>query len=190
MLKHKSSKSCSPINIAHPSPSAAWSCRNGSPFYRIQIMDSEFHHKAFGTSGARLTKAYDVTIQRYRNSHVKNQDNKMHILRCMGSKLYVKFHTKLWTHALQNMHFRGIKTLRLLIYPSWLKNICLETGLQEFALYKRILIADTDIIPDKWIAHMNFCFDAFLLFYLQWKITCTFNHLIIIWHILLTCVLV
>ena len=40
---------------------------------------------------ARLTKAYDVTIQRYRNSHAKNEDSKMHILRCMGSKFCVKF---------------------------------------------------------------------------------------------------
>ena len=35
------------------------------------------------TSGARLTKAYDVTIQSYRNSHAKNEDSKVHILRCM-----------------------------------------------------------------------------------------------------------
>ena len=51
--------------------------------------------------GARLTKAYDVTIQRYRNSHEKIHDSKMHILRCMGSKFCgkfqrcpLKFHTK------------------------------------------------------------------------------------------------
>ena len=51
--------------------------------------------------GARLTKAYDVTIQRYRNSHAKIEDSKMHILWCMGSKFCVefqrcplKFHTK------------------------------------------------------------------------------------------------
>ena len=54
-----------------------------------------------GIPGARLTKAYDVTIQRYRNTHEKIQDSKMHILRCMGSK----FHTKFWTHTPQNMHF-------------------------------------------------------------------------------------
>ena len=67
---------------------------------------------SFNESGARLTKAYDVTIQRYRNSHAKNEDSKMHILRCMGSKFRVKFqrcplkfHTKFWTHAPQNMHF-------------------------------------------------------------------------------------
>ena len=62
--------------------------------------------------GARLTKAYDVTIQRYRNSHAKIHDSKMHILRCMGSKFCVKFqrcplkfHTKFWTHTPPNMHF-------------------------------------------------------------------------------------
>ena len=68
----------------------------------------------FIASGARLTKAYDVTIQRYRNSHAKIEDSKIHILRCMGSKFCVKFqrcplifHTKLWTHTPQNMHLTG-----------------------------------------------------------------------------------
>ena len=63
-------------------------------------------------TGARLTKAYDVTIQRYRNLHAKIEDSKIHILRCMGSKFCVKFqrfplkfHTKFWTHTTQNMHF-------------------------------------------------------------------------------------
>ena len=67
-----------------------------------------FHHRS---SGASLTKAYDVTIQRYRNSHAKIEDSKMHILRCMGSKFCVKFqrcplkfHTKFWTHTPQNMN--------------------------------------------------------------------------------------
>ena len=66
----------------------------------------------------RLTKAYDVTIQRYRNSHAKIGNNKMHILWCMGSKFCVKFqrcplkfHTKFWTHTPQNMHLRGVKDL-------------------------------------------------------------------------------
>ena len=64
--------------------------------------------------GARLTKAYDVTIQRYRNSHAKIEDSNMHILRCMGSKFCVKFqrcplkfYTKFWTHTPQYMHFTG-----------------------------------------------------------------------------------
>ena len=35
-------------------------------------------------SGACLTKAYDVTIQRYRNSHVQVHNSKMDILQCMG----------------------------------------------------------------------------------------------------------
>ena len=68
--------------------------------------------------GARLTKAYDVTIQRYRNSHAKIRDSKMHVLRCMGLKFCVKFqmcplkfHTKFWTHTPQNMHLRGVKNL-------------------------------------------------------------------------------
>ena len=66
-------------------------------------------HNWVGTrSGARLTKNYSVTIQRYRNSHAKIEENKIHILRCMGSKFCVKFQrarTKFWTHAPQNMHF-------------------------------------------------------------------------------------
>ena len=41
--------------------------------------------------GARLTKVYEVTIQRYRNSQEKVEDSKMHILCCMGSKFCVKF---------------------------------------------------------------------------------------------------
>ena len=35
-------------------------------------------------SGGRFTKAYDVTNQRYRNSHAKIEDSKMPILRSMG----------------------------------------------------------------------------------------------------------
>ena len=61
---------------------------------------------------ARLTKAYVVTIQIYRNSHAKVENSKMHILRCMGSlfcvkfqRAYLKFHTKCLTHTPQNMHF-------------------------------------------------------------------------------------
>ena len=69
-------------------------------------------NKTVDIAGARLTKAYDVTIQRYRNSHAKIHDSKMHILRCMGSQFCVKFqrcplkfHTKFWTHTPPNMHF-------------------------------------------------------------------------------------
>ena len=36
------------------------------------------------TPGARLTRAYDVTIQRYRNSHAKIKDSNMNILRRIG----------------------------------------------------------------------------------------------------------
>ena len=69
--------------------------------------------------GVRLTKAYDVTFQRYRNSHTKIENNKMHILRCMGSKFCVKFqrcplkfHTKFCTHTPQNMHFTTYDILK------------------------------------------------------------------------------
>ena len=36
-----------------------------------------------------LTKAYDVTIQRYRKSHTEIRDNKVQTLRCVGSKFRV-----------------------------------------------------------------------------------------------------
>ena len=90
----------------------------GYMIYFVYPHYSDYHCDIFGLatnkhqrSGARLTKAYDVTIQRYRNSHIKIEDSKMHILRCMGSKFCVKFqrcplkfHTKFWTHTSQNMH--------------------------------------------------------------------------------------
>ena len=41
--------------------------------------------------GVRPTKAYDVTIQRYRNSLANIENSEMHILRCMVSKFCVKF---------------------------------------------------------------------------------------------------
>ena len=50
-----------------------------------------FPSQKSNSPGARLTKAYDVTIQRYRNSHAKIDDSKMHILWCMGSQFCVKF---------------------------------------------------------------------------------------------------
>ena len=66
-------------------------------------------------TGTRLTKAYDVTIQRYRNSHAKIQESKMHILQCMGSKIRVKFQKEgnLWnfTQNLEPIH-RKICILR------------------------------------------------------------------------------
>ena len=71
-----------------------------------------WHGQTFRITGARLTKAYDVTIHRCRKSHAKIEDSKMHILWCMGSKFCVKFqrcplkfHTQFWTHTPQNMHF-------------------------------------------------------------------------------------
>ena len=85
---------------------------NGITFNNVE--QYMYYHKALtaGDDIARLTKAYDVTIQRYRNLHAKIEDSKIHILRCMGSKFCVKFqrfplkfHTKFWTHTTQNMHF-------------------------------------------------------------------------------------
>ena len=80
--------------------------------YKSDVTHNFQDHFTGTGSGARLTKAYDVTIQRYRNLHAKIEDSKIHILRCMGSKFCVKFqrfllkfHTKFWTHTTQNMHF-------------------------------------------------------------------------------------
>ena len=56
------------------------------------MINYRFSSSSSSTTRGRLTKAYDVTIQRYRNSHAKIKDSKMHILRCMGSKFCVKFH--------------------------------------------------------------------------------------------------
>ena len=60
----------------------------------------------------RPTKAYDVTFQRYCNSHAAIEGSKLHIMRCMGSKFCLKlqrcplkFHTKFWTYTQENMHF-------------------------------------------------------------------------------------
>ena len=59
-------------------------------------------------SGARLTKAFDVTMQRYRTSRAKIDTSQMHVLLCMGSKFCVKFqrfslkfHAKFWSHTSQ-----------------------------------------------------------------------------------------
>ena len=84
------------------------SCRQAMP----KIMMMSWYRNALRIPGARLTKAYDVTIQRYRNSHAKIENSKIHVLRCMGSKFCVKFqrcplkfHTKFWSHTPQKMHF-------------------------------------------------------------------------------------
>ena len=90
----------------------------------LRDLDHEFRDhqrnasKDSGLPGARLTKAYDITIQSYHNSHTKIQDSKMRTLQCMGSKFCVKFqraplkfHTKFWIHTLQNMHLWGVKYL-------------------------------------------------------------------------------
>ena len=37
-----------------------------------------------GTPGARLTKTYNVTIKKYRKSHIKNKISKIHILCVYG----------------------------------------------------------------------------------------------------------
>ena len=77
-------------------------------------------------STARLTKTYDVTIQRYRNSHAKNEDSEIHILRCMDSNFCVKFQNALWnfTQNLESIHrkicvLRGVKIWRLMISSSY-----------------------------------------------------------------------
>ena len=55
----------------------------------LLVVFHELYHLA--KPGARLTKAYGFTIERYRNSHANIENTKMHILQCMGSKFCVKF---------------------------------------------------------------------------------------------------
>ena len=61
--------------------------------------------------GERLTKAYDVTIQRYGKSHTKIKVSKMHILR---SKFCAKFESCLWNFS-QNFE----PTHRKQFYELW-----------------------------------------------------------------------
>ena len=70
------------------------------------------------TTGARLTKAYDLTIQIYHK--YKTKVNKMHNLRCMGCNFFVKFWRrplKFGAHTQQNMPFMRCKKLDELWYP-------------------------------------------------------------------------
>ena len=73
---------------------------------------------SFSTPGALLTKAYDVTIQRYRKSYTKINVSEMYILMCMGSKFCVKFqrsplkfHTKFRTIHCKICILQGVQKL-------------------------------------------------------------------------------
>ena len=78
-------------------------------------------------SGARLTKAYDVTIKRYRDSHAKIQDSEMLILRCIGSifffyeisKLPFEISHKIWNPYTVKCILRGVKIWRLMTSYSY-----------------------------------------------------------------------
>ena len=50
-------------------------------------IDYTYDEWQYETPGDHLTMAYNITIQRYRNSHAKIENSKMHILQYMGSKL-------------------------------------------------------------------------------------------------------
>ena len=54
--------------------------------------------------GARPTKAYDVTIQRYRNTHAKIENSGMHILRCWSSKFEISKGTFEISHKILNTY--------------------------------------------------------------------------------------
>ena len=71
--------------------------------------------------GGRLTKAYDVRIKRYRNSHAKIQDSKMQISRCRGSNFVWNFKGALWnfTHSFEPIRHKicillGVTNCRLI----------------------------------------------------------------------------
>ena len=72
------------------------------------------HH--IRSAGTRLTKASDVTIQRYRNSYAKIEDSKMHISRCMGSRFGVK--GALW-NFIQNFEPIHCKICILRVLKIW-----------------------------------------------------------------------
>ena len=81
--------------------------------------------KTIKTSGARLTKVYDVTIQRYRNSHAKIEDSEMHISWSIGSKFCVKFQGAFgnFTQNFEPIHCKicilwGVWKLNLMTYLS------------------------------------------------------------------------
>ena len=58
-----------------------YACRGLWPQSDLQIKAWKLY------SGNRLTKAYDVTILRYRKPYAKIKFSKMHILWCMCSKM-------------------------------------------------------------------------------------------------------
>ena len=65
--------------------------------------------------GARLTKAYDVTIPRYRNSHEKKGNSKMHIL-CEISKVPFEIsHKILNSYTAKYAFYEVLKNWRLTI---------------------------------------------------------------------------
>ena len=84
---------------------------------KLHISDSG-NDEEVDKTGGRLTKGYDVTVQRYCNLHARIQDSKMHMLRCMGSKFCVKFqgcplkfHRKFWTIHCKYAFYGVLKTL-------------------------------------------------------------------------------
>ena len=79
------------------------------PYFRLEVTISDKHKhndvskmkmfamlKRYGPlevpldfARARLTKGYDVTIQRYRNSHAEIEHSKMYIFRCIWIQIFV-----------------------------------------------------------------------------------------------------
>ena len=77
-------------------------------------------HGEVKKTGARLTKVYDVLIQRYCNWHAKIQNSKMHMLRCMGSKFFVWNFTKYFEpFTIKYAFYEVLKTWRLMIYSTY-----------------------------------------------------------------------
>ena len=63
-------------------------------------------------TGARLTKAYDVTIHKYRNSHAKIEDSKMYIFGVYGFKI-------LSSYTAKYAFYEVLKIWRLMISKSY-----------------------------------------------------------------------
>ena len=68
------------------------------------IVHNKYHDRWW--PGDRRTEAYDVTNQRYRNSHAKIEDRKMQILWCAGLKILCEISKVPFeiSHKILNLH--------------------------------------------------------------------------------------
>ena len=109
-------------------------CGYGSNFISVFFFQTHFTNRYRGRIGPTMCWAYFGTFwgpfrsglwrhnSRYRNSHTKIEDSKIHILRCMGSKFCVKFQRcplKFHTYNFEPIH----------------RKICISQGVQNLTTY-------------------------------------------------------